>query len=73
MEEEYGIDPSSENYEGFLGLNINSPELFNAFINHPRFYSSDSGVLPEEVQKRVDELEQKFFGKGKKGKPSYIE
>lgn len=66
MEEEYGIDPSSKNYEGFLGLNINSSELFNAFITHPRFYPSDSGILPVEVQKRVEKLEQKFVNQEKK-------
>ena len=77
LDESKGIDPSANEYSGFMELDFSDKdkELFLSFIHHPKFYPTtcDSmGILPEKVQRKVEELEKKFFGtgKGKRAKPS---
>ena len=77
LDESKGIDPSANEYYGFMELDFSDKdkELFLSFIHHPKFYPTtcDSmGILPEKVQRKVEELEKKFFGteKGIRAKPS---
>ena len=79
LDESRGVDPSTDEYYRFMKLDFsdNDKELFLSFIHHPKFYSSDasndtSGILPVRVQRKVEELEKKFFGteKGIRAKPS---